>query len=168
MNENLPSGMVFELAGLLRSQFGIDDGQFYRGLRLIKRAICYPAAQLHRAGCSLAPERYRERLLDGVVQVIKGHGDTGNVRYWPAYLLKCVQEHWRHQGHLWLAEARSLDRHTSAALADARAALAADPIPVLAETYAQLSLTVGGPKGGRKKGPRGGEKRGLQPGLPGL
>lgn len=153
-NPELPQEVVWELLAVVRNQFcpEMGDGAWFQSLRMFKRVVCYPAAELARAGVSLPPERYRARLLE-VLTSIKRHGDTGNVHYWPGYLLKCVKEHWAHHGEDWLQEGKSIRTRAEAVLlATGRAAergTGPDMVEVLAATYAALSS----PGAGRKKRP---------------
>lgn len=150
----LPAELVFELVQVIRNQFFPEapDKVFYQSLPMLKRVVCCFAAELNRAGVALPADRYRAIVLE-VLQVIKRHGDTDGVQFWPGYLLKCFQTHWIHHGEEYLAEGKAIRNRAEAVLMAATVRVQpigqdADVVSTLAAAYAALT----GPKGGRKKG----------------
>jgi hypothetical protein len=66
-------------------------------LALIK-ALTWPARWLTRHGVSISQARYRQ-LLEERLTAIAAHGDPKRRRaYFPAYLIKCLQDHFAHHG----------------------------------------------------------------------
>ncbi|HYE33338.1 MAG TPA: hypothetical protein VEH27_18085 [Methylomirabilota bacterium] len=139
--QNTPSEVVSDLLSAIRNQFYADaepkkwaqDAAFIR-----KNVVLWPAAWLNKRGVTLPPERYKQLLLD-VFNEIKVHGKTGVVKYWPGYLMKCVQERFKHQEDAIYDEAKALRASIETALQMAGSAAAkVDPITVMAEARRDL------------------------------
>ncbi len=66
-------------------------------LALIK-ALTWPAHWMSRHGVSISQPRYRQLLQERLAD-IAAHGDPKRrSAYFPAYLLKCLQDHFAHHG----------------------------------------------------------------------
>lgn len=73
----------------------------------IKRnVILWPARFMMGKGFTLPAARY-ESIMRSIFQTIIQHGDTGVVKFWPGYLMMCIQQHWRHHWEDYYAEAKS-------------------------------------------------------------
>lgn len=71
---------------------------FYRDRQRLLHALTWPASWLLRRGLRLSPTRYA-RLLDEQLITILTHADRSRCQiYFPAYLLKCIQEWFAHHG----------------------------------------------------------------------
>ena len=93
----MPDEMVTGLLAYVRNQFCPDvDGKAWGQMsHFIKpRAIMWPAGFIQGKGFTLSVAEY-DRVMREIFLGIKLHGNTARVGYWPAYLVKCVQEHWR-------------------------------------------------------------------------
>jgi len=140
----------------IRTKFYPDNEKgFYQEQRLLLRAITHPAHWLKDRGVTL-PEAKLEAILNEILRGIMHHGDTGNIGFFSAYLLKAVQSHMQKQGDRYYEEAKSLRNIASTALADltkkqqARLPDALDPIT---ERLANLNQLLRATKPGRKKKP---------------
>lgn len=153
LEQKLPEAIVAGLLGIIRRQFEpeLTDDEWFKGhQQFIRRnVVLWPARFLVGKGFTISGARY-EQILREVLNEIKRHGQTGQVRYWPGYLMKCVQEHFRHHWEEYYAEAKSAGAQTEAALLALRAlprAAGPDTLSVLAATHRLLQ----GPK---RRGPR--------------
>jgi hypothetical protein len=105
------------------------------------RVVTWPAAWLNSRGVTLPPERYKAIML-GIFETIKQHGMTEAVRYWPGYLLKCVQSHFKiHEDEIY-NEAKAMRNRTEAAMRVCQGALKAsksvDQVSAMAEVHKAL------------------------------
>jgi hypothetical protein len=72
--------------------------QYYRDRRMLVYALSWPAVWLSHRGLTCAPVRYRA-LLVARLDAIAEHGDPEKYgAYFPAYLLKCLQNWFQHHG----------------------------------------------------------------------
>ncbi len=110
--QSMPKEIVDDFLGVIRGQFCPDatDKEWFQQRRFFMRVVTWPASWLARRGVSLTPERYKAILQD-IFQGVKTHGATDTVKYWPGYLLHCVQEHFKHHGDEIYEEAKSV-RHS--------------------------------------------------------
>jgi hypothetical protein len=162
VRQQLPQDIVADLMGVIRNSFygDMEPKRWYQDQGFIRReVVCWPAGWLISRGVTLKPARYKEIVM-GVITTIKQHGDTGGVKYWPRYLLHCLQMHFKCHGDEIYEEAKSLrtalentlDRVT---LLQSAGKAAVDPIEVLA-----MARKVGAPARRAKtkgKSPKQGE-----------
>lgn len=146
--QEVPVDIVTDLMGAIRSQFFAES--FTRDPKLFKRwkqdqafmlknVVLWPAAWLTRRGVTLKPERYKQIILE-VINEVKAHGKTEAIKYWPGYLMKCVQSRFKHHEDDIYAEAKSLRTQIERVMASAKAApRAPDPIQALAAAQQVLS-----------------------------
>lgn len=133
----VPAEIVSRLLAVIRNQFypdalggGDAAKQWFEDQHFIKvRVVLWPAAWLNQRGVTLKPDRYQQILLD-VFTDIKRHGSTGAVKFWPGYLAKCVQDHFRHHEEEIYEEAKALRTSLERAMGIAGAAAARQPDPV--------------------------------------
>ena len=156
--QELGSQIVADLLVAVRNQFYGDVGpkKWFQDRRFILRnVVLWPAAWLNKRGVTLPPERYRQILLE-ILQDIKRQGNTGAVRYWPAYLMHCVQEHWKHHGDDYYQEGKSMRSAVERSLMAFRrvqeAPAGPDPVRQMAEARAIIQT----PKRTRKRAPKQG------------
>jgi hypothetical protein len=129
-----------DLLNAIRHQFYGDAPakQFHQDKRfLLNNVVLWPAGYLDRRGVTLPPARYKAILLD-VFNGIKAHGQTGAIKYWPGYLMQCVQSHFRIHGEEYYEEGKSLRASLDKIIRKAPAIPTADPIRVLAEARNDL------------------------------
>jgi hypothetical protein len=108
--QQLPEEIVQDLMGVIRNSFygDLPPKRWFEDQGFIRRkVVCWPAGWLISKGVTLKPERYKEIVM-GVITTIKHHGDTGGVKYWPGYLLHCLQMHFKCHGDEIYEEAKSL------------------------------------------------------------
>ncbi|MEM8550698.1 MAG: hypothetical protein AAGF10_07900 [Verrucomicrobiota bacterium] len=101
---------VVDLLGLLRRQFyiDVDERVYFKHRQALVHAITWPAAWLGGRGLCVPADRYRDLIVDRLLE-IKKHGDWDkHQKYFPRYLLKCIQEHFRHHGDALYEEFKSL------------------------------------------------------------
>jgi predicted DNA-binding transcriptional regulator AlpA len=105
--QQVPAEIVADLLQAIRSQFYSDlsPEKFPQDRRFLARVVTWPATRLTTQGVTLTPIRYKAIFL-AILDGIKVHGETGQIRYWPGYLLRCVQEHWRHHGDSYYEEGK--------------------------------------------------------------
>lgn len=148
--QNVPAEIVQDLMSVIRNQFYPDTlcagsgKQWFQDQQFLKvRVVLWPAAWLTSRGVTLKPERYKQILFD-IFNAIKRHGATDAVKYWPGYLAKCVQDHFRHHEDEIYYEAKALRSQVERALATAQTAVASHPDPIarLAEIQHLLISTT--------------------------
>jgi hypothetical protein len=129
-----------DLLGVIRNQFYADaaPGQFQKDRNfLLTQVVLWPAGYLDKRGVTLPPQRYKAILLD-VFNGIKAHGQTGAIKYWPGYLMHCVQTHFRVHGEEYYNEGKALRATLDKIIRKAPAIPTADPIRVMAEARNDL------------------------------
>jgi hypothetical protein len=143
--QDLPGEIVADLLSAIRGQFYGETKQFFQDRAfLLRNVVLWPAKWLNQRGVTLPPARYKAILLD-VFTGIKQHGQTGAVKYWPGYLMKCVQDHFIHHGEEYYEEGKSLRTSTERALLAAAMAgkthtVAPDPVQSLAQAQRLVAL----------------------------
>jgi hypothetical protein len=71
---------------------------YHRDQQMIIYALTWPATWLHRRGLTCSPSRYN-LLIAARLEAIAAHGDPCRYgAYFPAYLLKCLQDWFQHHG----------------------------------------------------------------------
>ena len=107
--QDTPEDLVARLLSTVRGQFCGDmtPGEWGMHSHFIKRnVILWPARFMIGKGFTVPAARY-ESIMRSIFQTIIQHGDTGVVKFWPGYLMMCVQQHWRHHWEEYYAEAKS-------------------------------------------------------------
>lgn len=149
--QSLPEQIVADLLGVIRRQFLADlaEKEWYQHRRFLLRVVTWPAAWLNRRGVSLPPARYKAVFL-GILDGVKVHGATAQVKYWPGYLLHCVQEHFKHHGDELYEEAKSVRHSVERALS--RVAPGENPADTV-EMLSQVNAIVSRRGHGRRQAP---------------
>lgn len=90
---------------------------FYAQRRQLVRALTWPAIWWRRRGfrTEITPENYR-RVITSVLDGIGKHGDAAKIKsgtmgasgFFPAYLLKCIQDHYQYHGESLYETAKPL------------------------------------------------------------
>jgi hypothetical protein len=133
-----------DLLQVIRNQFYQDApvGQFQKDRKfLLSRVVLWPAGYLDSRGVTLPPARYKAILLE-VFNGIKQHGQTGAVKYWPGYLMHCVQTHFHVHGEDYYNEGKALRATLDKIVKKAPQIPTADPVRVMAEARRDLEKTV--------------------------
>jgi hypothetical protein len=88
-----PESVILDLCYIARNQLYVDQpDNFYPQLKDLKRAFTWPAHWFNERALFVGPDRYKQILLERI-QEIKRHGDTAGIKYWPRYILTCLQRH---------------------------------------------------------------------------
>lgn len=117
-SQDTPEDLVHRLLSAVRGQFCGDMtqkewAQFSHFIR--RNVILWPARFIFGKGFTLPAARY-ESIMRDIFRTIIEHGHPGAVIFWPGYLMKCTQEHWRHHWEEYYAESKSVRNHVTAAL----------------------------------------------------
>jgi hypothetical protein len=92
--------LVADLLALIQRRFYAQrpPADFQRDRRTLLYALTWLAAWLEHRGLTCTPARYRAWLTERL-EAIAVHGDPARYGgYFPAYLLKCLQDWLRHHG----------------------------------------------------------------------
>jgi hypothetical protein len=154
--QQTPEAMVERLLCIIRDQFcsGLEDKEWFRDhYHFIKRnVVMWPAYEIcSKRGFTLSPARY-ENVMVAILADVKAKGDIPAVRYWPAYLMKCVQSHWEHHWEEYYDEAKSIRNTTEAAMVALGTLRTPEDRTVEAVAMAHRVLTASR-KGRKKPGP---------------
>jgi hypothetical protein len=139
--------IVADLLGAIRGSFygDLPPKRWFEDMDFLSRkVVLWPAGWLSGKGVSLPASRYKQILLD-IVRTAKLNGDTSAVKYWPAYLAKCVQSHFRIHGEEYYEEGKSARSILDGVLLRAGQALktsgCSDPIMAMADAKRALEAT---------------------------
>ena len=72
------------------------EKRFYQDRRMLLYALTWPAKWLDQRGLPITPQSYQE-LIKRRLEDIQNHGEK-QFRYFPRYLLKCIQDWFAHHG----------------------------------------------------------------------
>lgn len=137
--QQIPSDIVDDLLAAIRGAFygDLTDKQWHQEKRFLTRVVTWPARWLSGRAVTLPAERYKAIVLE-ILDGVKVHGATGSIKFWPGYLLRCVQAHFRVHGEDYYNEGKTV----SAAVAKAMGSVGrhqVDPIEALAAANSVLS-----------------------------
>jgi hypothetical protein len=93
-------GAVRQLLEEVRRRFyaGQPVRDFHRDRRMLLYALTWPAVWLERRALTCSATRYHALLADRLADIAV-HGDPARYgAYFPAYLLKCLQDWFQHHG----------------------------------------------------------------------
>ena len=115
-----PEELVQRLMRKIRRQFcaDLDDKSWFQAHHhfIKQNVILWPAREIcAEHGFTLPADRY-EKIMLMILDDIRENREAAVVRFWPAYLMKCVQSHWRHHWEEYYAEAKSLRELTTQAM----------------------------------------------------
>jgi hypothetical protein len=108
-----PDDAVADLLRLVQQRFyppagDANHAHFFRDRRRLVYALSWPAGWLAHRGLTCSPARYR-CLVTARLEAIACHGDPRRYgAYFPTYLLKCLQDWFRHHGDELYAELKHL------------------------------------------------------------
>lgn len=116
MSPQIDPDLLRDLVGRLQRAFypetvGAPKDQqrgFYQDLRLLRMAASYPAFFIREnAAGEFDSDRYIE-IFDEIIRKVKNHGPKpAKMLCRGAYLLKAVQDHWRHNWEAYQPEAKT-------------------------------------------------------------
>lgn len=115
-------GAVRQLLEEVRRQFygGQPTRDFYRDRRMLLYALTWPAAWLEARALTCSAARYHALLGERFVDIAV-HGDPARYgAYFPAYLLKCLQDWFQHHGEGLYDELKHIRNALDQVLASAR------------------------------------------------
>ena len=74
------------------------EKRFYQDRKMLLYALTWPAKWLDQHGLPITPQAY-QKLITQRLQAIQTHGqEEEDFRYFPRYLLKCIQDWLAHHG----------------------------------------------------------------------
>ncbi len=157
-----PGDVLADLLAVIRNQFYADSPKaFFQQRDALVLCLTRPAQWFSDRGICFPPARYT-RLLQDILQTIKRHGATGEIRWFPGYLGKAVEQYLIHNGDDLYREAKGARNLAEVALSKLKPTDAqADVTAPLAEAR-RILLSA------RKKPVRKAHAPALQPPLPGL
>ncbi len=98
----------------------LPRGDFHRDRRMLVYAITWPSTWLKCRSLTCSPSRYN-RLIAEQLEAIAAHGDPSRYgAYFPAYLLKCLQDWFQHHGEELYAELKHIRNALDQVLASVR------------------------------------------------
>ena len=103
-------GAVPELLEVIRQRFyaTLPPAHFHRDYRMLLYALTWPAGWLDSRGLTCSPARYQALIAERLA-AIGAHGDPARYgAYFPAYLLKCLQDWFQHRGDELYAELKHI------------------------------------------------------------
>jgi hypothetical protein len=125
---------------------------FHGQLQDVRKALTWPAHWFNERALFVSAERYQEIML-GLINEIKGHGDTGTIKYWPHYLLTCIQRHFRFNADRYNIEGKAARDGVARALKALKVPVdGAVPADAFTREMAAAHGLVKSP-GGRRKAP---------------
>jgi len=117
---------VADLLQSVRGHFYADPAdasalrRFHRDRRMLLYALTWPAVWLERRGLTCPPGRYRQLIAERL-DAIGAHGDPACYSaYFPAYLLKCLQDFFDRHGDDLYGDLKHLRNALDQVLASAR------------------------------------------------
>ena len=155
--QEVPQQILTDLLRCIRGQFCPDmpAKEWFQSQRFFIRILTYPAAWLNQRGVTLPPARYKVIILS-IFDEVKHHGKTGEIRYFPGYLLKVVQEHFAHHGEEYYEEGKAIRSTAERALFSlTNLPRVQDPVSSLAAAHAATvsALRAGRPSRSKRGAP---------------
>lgn len=118
-----------------------SEKQFYADRRMLLYALTWPGKWLEQRGLSISAHGY-EQLLGDRLKAIAEHGKPESYQsYFPAYLLKCLQDWFAHHGdelYEELKHIRNQLHRIEALLQECTSARAEDIVTAMAQANAIL------------------------------
>jgi hypothetical protein len=137
-----------DLLALLQRKFYQGDAVGFNKdkKQLLIRVVLWPATYLDERGVTLPTERYKMIFTEVIIQALQ-YGNTGRIKWRPAWLAGCIQSHFKIHWEEIYAEAKSPRSLADNALLSVRRlplAQAPDPVREMA-LAAQLLKGTGRP-----------------------
>lgn len=132
-----PAELRDNLLEFIRGKFYPGEGvEFAKDRRrILEWVVLWPATWLDERGVSLPTRRYQDLLTSILMEAVR-HGNTGGIKYRPAWLGKVVQSHFAVHGDELYQEAKSMRSLVENALliaGQAQRQVRPDPIAELAQ-----------------------------------
>jgi hypothetical protein len=140
--QETPATMVAEMMENIRGQFYGDAGakrwkQEYAYIK--KHVVLWPATWLDNKGVTLPVDVYQKEILDKLLEV-KQHCAQEQFKYFPAYLQKCIKDHFRHNGDAIYERAKTFRTAVDGALDQLATVRPADPVATMAAAQRVLEV----------------------------
>jgi hypothetical protein len=148
-----PEGAILDLCYVARNQLYADQpDNFYPQLKDLKKAFTWPATWFNDRALFVGPDRYKQILMERI-QEIKRHGDTAGIKYWPRYILTCLQRHFAAEASRYNDEGKAARDLVARTLARLPMGSPAQPAPdQFMRDLATVHTLLKSP-GGRRKTP---------------
>lgn len=120
--QETPGEMVETLLGMIRGQFYGDRpaGEWFRDQNFIKReVVLWPASWLKKRGMVMDPVRYKMLIVEKL-QDVKRNCAQGQFQYFPAYLARCIKDHFQHHEDTIYEECKALRGQLAAVVSKLR------------------------------------------------
>lgn len=115
-----PTDLVSDLLRIIRNQFYPDTPKaWFQQRDAILLCITRPARWFSDRGVSFPPRRY-ELVLHEILRTVKRHGATSEIRWFPGYLGRCIEEYLKHHGDDLYLEAKGSRNQAELALSRVR------------------------------------------------
>jgi hypothetical protein len=131
--QETPATMVADLLQMIRGQFygDLPTEQWFKDRAFMtKNVVLWPATWLNERGLTLAPSRYQQILVEKINDAKRNA--TAAIYRPTGYLMKCVQDHFRHHEDELHDEAKAFTASVERAVGQLSAAPAADPVAAMA------------------------------------
>ena len=105
----LPDAVIEELLASINARFYAKTGarQWLQDQKPLMLALTWPATWLAQRGISLTLDRY-EAILREILTTVQTHGEVAAIKYFPAYLLRCVRLWFVHHGEALYEERKRI------------------------------------------------------------
>lgn len=158
----MSTDLLCDLLSSVKNQFFPDDPKAWGQQRdAILLCLTRPAEWFNDRGVVFPRDRYRQIIQD-ILNTIKRHGATAQIRWFPAYLGKAVEGYLIHHGDDLYREAKTARNLAEIAMAKIRPSNAAPDVTAPLAEARRLLLSA------RKKRSRRPESSAAQASLPGL
>lgn len=154
--------LLADLLRAIRNQFYPDAPRaFFQQRDALILCLTRPAQWFSDRGVSFPEARYT-RLIQDILQTIKRHGATGQIRWFPGYLGKAVEQYLIHHGDELYREAKASRNLAEIALSKLRQSTAQEDVAAPLAEARRILLTA------RKRPLKTLRAQGLQCTLPGI
>lgn len=154
--------VLSDLLRAIRHQFYADSPRaFYQQRDALILCLTRPAQWFSDRGVCFPEGRYI-RLIQDILQTIKRHGATGQIRWFPGYLGKAVEQYLIHHGDELYREAKGSRNLAELALSKLRQAPSQDDVAAPLAEARRILLSA------RKRPSKTPRAQALQSSLPGL
>jgi hypothetical protein len=117
--QTVPADLVNQLMILVRTQFcgNMDAKEWGKHSHFVRRnVIMWPARFIcDKKGFTIPGERY-DQIMRLIFLEIRRNMTNAPIRYWPGYLMRCVQEHWHHHWEDYYTESKASTNLTQSTL----------------------------------------------------
>lgn len=109
--QQMPDELVADLMAKIRGQFcgNMETAEWMKHSHFIRRnVVMWPAHFIfNKKGFTVSGARYKQ-IMKEIFEGIKLHGDLSSIRFWPGYLMDCVQNHFKNHWEDYYAESKAV------------------------------------------------------------